>query len=171
SASIDGVGDLDGESELPRARPGAAATRSVADAPDCDGCDVIELGSDRAGSAWLENRSGTLTLKARPGRRVGSGQALAWGSWELLGSLRDANADVLVFPGDAGLALLDLHDGRIHRIVPTQSGDIPLAMDTRHLLLAWLSLRGCDVEVPERIERQHVCIGSLPPEAVAAPAP
>lgn len=133
-----------------------------------DGADVLLARRNGQWAIWLENRSGTITLKFRARRPNAPSQALAWGSWSLQNYVFDTEQSQVIFPADTGIARYDLNRRMLRRIGTTRPGDTPLASHPEQALLAWLSSSPCQTDSTAVATRQFLCVARLPPTSTSA---
>lgn len=123
-----------------------------------------DVRGDASWLAWMDDHGhGTLELKARQRQPQAADVLLQWGSWELQNYRYDTAGARVVYPADNGIVAYELATRRWRRIDTTLPGDLPLAFNARHGLLAWLTHHGCNADDPTHIQRQNLCIAQLPP--------
>lgn len=157
---------------LDAAQAGAVPVSAPVSTPArCDDCDLLAVRVGDAHAPWLENRSGTVSLKAEATDVDAPPRLLAWGSWEVLNMLYDPRSRQVVFADETGIVHGDLAGNVLRRIAASRPGDVPLAFDPAHGLLAWRTRGGCDVDQsdPDRPRWTQLCIAqfSFAPAAVA----
>ncbi len=149
---------------LDAAQAGGVPVFANASAPTrCDDCDVLAMRVGDAHAPWLESRSGTVSLKAKAAGAGAPPRLLAWGSWEVLNVFYDPATRQVVFADDTGIVHGDLVGNVQRRVAASRPGDLPLAFDPVHGLLAWRTRGGCDVDQsdPDRPRWTQLCIAQL----------
>ncbi len=131
-------------------RVAALASRNTAAALTDDELDALlpgTLQNSAAFTLWVQDHArGVMTLQARA---LGMGPAtlIAWGGFELRGSVLDARRERVLYPADTGLALFDLRTGADRPLVGTRPGDLPLALSADGRKVVWLRADAYRTEV------------------------